>query len=54
MDRAKKVLALLEGKKVNTDRITLKGYGDSRPMASNDDEKEGRELNRRIEIIVVE
>ncbi|MEM8894692.1 MAG: OmpA family protein, partial [Bacteroidota bacterium] len=36
---------------VEPSRIIAKGYGASMPLASNDDEKEGRELNRRIEII---
>ena len=31
-------------------RITLKAYGSKRPLVSNDDEREGREVNRRIEI----
>jgi len=39
---------------INTSRIVPKGYGETKPMASNDDEKDGRELNRRIEIIVIE
>lgn len=36
---------------VSADRMIANGYGESYPLASNDDEKEGRELNRRIEII---
>lgn len=34
------------------ERLIAKGYGEKQPMATNDDEFEGRELNRRIEIIV--
>lgn len=34
------------------DRVIAKGYGESQPLATNDNEREGRELNRRIEIIV--
>ena len=30
-----------------------KGYGETRPIASNDDEAEGRELNRRTEIKIL-
>ena len=35
---------------VDSERISTVGYGSQYPMASNDDEKNGRELNRRIEI----
>ncbi|MFY0606999.1 MAG: OmpA family protein [Cyclobacteriaceae bacterium] len=37
-------------KGINKDRIIVVGYGESRPLASNDDEENGRELNRRIEV----
>ncbi len=37
---------------ISADRLDAKGYGESQPLATNDDEFEGRELNRRIEIIV--
>lgn len=37
---------------ISKDRLVAKGYGETQPLASNDDEREGRELNRRIEIIV--
>ena len=33
-------------------RLTAKGYGESRPVAGNDT-KEGRQLNRRVEFIIV-
>ena len=39
---------------VDRKRLQTKSYGSSRPLATNDDEKEGRELNRRIEIVVIE
>ncbi|MGB0695625.1 MAG: OmpA family protein [Rhodospirillaceae bacterium] len=35
-----------------TDRITIQGYGESRPIASNDS-AEGRAKNRRVELSVV-
>ena len=37
---------------VSKDRMVAKGYGENQPLATNDNEREGRELNRRIEIIV--
>ena len=39
---------------INPSRLVAKGYGESQPMATNDDEFEGRELNRRIELIVAQ
>jgi outer membrane protein OmpA-like peptidoglycan-associated protein len=29
------------------------GYGESKPLASNDDEEEGRQFNRRVEFKVL-
>jgi OOP family OmpA-OmpF porin len=43
--------ALLE-RGVSTERITTKGFGESYPVASNVT-AEGRQLNRRVEIVVV-
>ena len=43
--------ALLE-RGVNAQRITTKGYGESYPVASNKT-AEGRQLNRRVEVVVV-
>jgi len=34
-------------------RLQVSGNGDQHPLASNDDEIEGRELNRRVEIILI-
>ena len=50
--RAKIVSDFLEANGVEKDRMDFKGYGDSKPKASNDDEK-GRALNRRIEFKVL-
>jgi OOP family OmpA-OmpF porin len=41
----------LENRGVPSSRLTAVGYGESRPVASNDTE-EGRALNRRIELKV--
>lgn len=51
--RANSVKEFLVKKGLSSDRIQAKGYGESEPLASNDDEKDGRELNRRIEIKVL-
>ncbi len=52
-NRAKTVKKWLVDKGIDEDRIVTKGYGESYPLASNDDEKNGRELNRRIEVKVI-
>ncbi|QNL22183.1 OmpA family protein [Hyphobacterium sp. CCMP332] len=43
----------LINKGVDPRRITTVGYGEEQPLATNDDEKEGRELNRRVEFKVL-
>lgn len=52
--RAASVVRYLVGKGVASSRITAKGYGATRPVASNDYEKGGKELNRRIEVMIVQ
>ena len=52
--RANAVKNFLTSKGVDTRRVTTVGYGEERPLASNDDEKEGREINRRVEFKVLE
>ncbi len=51
--RALAVRNYLIKKGVDGSRIIAKGYGESRPLASNDDEEEGREINRRTEFIIL-
>lgn len=53
LNRANAAKKWLVAKGISADRITTKGYGETRPMVSNDDEKDGRALNRRIEIIAI-
>lgn len=48
--RAKTVQDYLVKKGIGEGRLRAVGYGDTQPLASNDDEEDGRELNRRIEI----
>lgn len=52
--RAKAVKNWLVKNGIDASRLLAKGYGESQPMATNDDEFEGRELNRRIELIVAQ
>ncbi len=51
--RAEAVKDYLTKKGIDPRRIKAVGYGESRPLASNDDEEEGRELNRRVEFKVL-
>ena len=47
--RAKSVKAYLVNKGVAADRMSIRGFGFSRPVATNDTD-EGRALNRRVEL----
>jgi len=51
--RAKAVVDALKTKGISPDRLKAVGYGEDHPLASNDDEKDGRELNRRVEFKVL-
>jgi outer membrane protein OmpA-like peptidoglycan-associated protein len=51
--RAEAVKDYLTKKGIDPRRISAKGYGKSKPLASNDDENDGRELNRRVEFKVL-
>ena len=51
-DRAKAVYDYLVNKGIDSNRMSYKGYGLNKPIASNDTE-EGRALNRRTEFTIV-
>lgn len=51
--RAEAVKDYLTGKGIDSRRIKAVGYGKTKPLASNDDENDGRELNRRVEFKVL-
>jgi OmpA-OmpF porin, OOP family len=51
-DRANSVKQYLISKGIATNRLIAKGYGDTQPVADNDNE-EGRKQNRRTEVRIV-
>jgi outer membrane protein OmpA-like peptidoglycan-associated protein/Tfp pilus assembly protein PilF/Tol biopolymer transport system component len=52
LNRANAVVNYITSKGINKSRLTAKGYGDMRPIESNDTE-EGKSHNRRTEINVI-
>ena len=52
--RAEAVKDYLTKKGIDSRRIKAVGYGESKPLATNDDEDQGRELNRRVEFKVLQ
>jgi outer membrane protein OmpA-like peptidoglycan-associated protein/tetratricopeptide (TPR) repeat protein len=52
--RANKVVNYLTEKGIDRRRLNAVGYGEERPIVSNDDEVMGREINRRVEFVVKE
>lgn len=50
--RAQSVLDYLSGKEISGDRLVSRGYGEAKPIASNETE-EGRQRNRRVEFTIV-
>jgi outer membrane protein OmpA-like peptidoglycan-associated protein len=54
LKRAEAVVNFLKGRGVEAGRLRAVGYGEERPLVSNDDEEGGREINRRTEIEVFE
>jgi len=49
--RAESVAAWLQARGVSAERLTVRGFGDQRPVADNGT-PEGRQINRRVEITV--
>ncbi|HEY0742668.1 MAG TPA: OmpA family protein [Chryseosolibacter sp.] len=54
LKRAEAVVQYLISKGIDSGRVAAKGFGSQRPLVSNDDEQEGRELNRRTEVEIIE
>jgi outer membrane protein OmpA-like peptidoglycan-associated protein/tetratricopeptide (TPR) repeat protein len=52
--RAEAVKDYLTKKGIDARRIKAVGYGKTKPLASNDDEEEGREINRRVEFKILQ
>jgi len=44
---------LVDKKGIAKERVTPVGYGEKKPVATNDTE-EGMQLNRRVEIVILE
>ena len=52
-NRVNSVLKYLTEKGISADRMVAKGYGESKPIDTNDTD-EGRQKNRRVEFIILE
>lgn len=50
--RALSVLHYLEDKGISPEKLSAIGYGEYRPVASNDTD-DGRQMNRRVEIVIL-
>lgn len=53
LKRAQSVVNYLINNGVDKDRLVAVGFGEERPLVSNDDEMEGREINRRTELEII-
>jgi len=51
-NRARSVMEYIISKGIATNRIASHGYGETKPVATNDTD-EGRQLNRRVEFIIL-
>lgn len=51
-NRARSVMEYIVSKGIGTNRITSKGYGETKPVVSNDTD-ENRQLNRRVEFTIL-
>jgi outer membrane protein OmpA-like peptidoglycan-associated protein len=52
--RAATVRNYLTSKGIEAKRVTAVGYGETKPIVSNDDEEGGRAINRRVEFKVLQ
>ncbi len=52
--RVEAVKDYLTKKGIDPRRIKAVGYGETKPLVSNDDEDEGREINRRVEFKIIQ
>lgn len=52
--RAQAIVGYLVSEGIAAERLVAQGYGEEDPLASNDDERQGRELNRRVEMRILE
>ncbi len=52
--RAQAVVDYLTNNAIEESRLIAKGFGEEFPLVSNDDEQDGREINRRTEIEIIE
>lgn len=52
--RAEAVVHYLISQGIAHERVQAKGYGSAQPLVSNDDETEGRQINRRTEIEIIQ